>query len=197
MRLLLHLATFSALAVAGVNPHLDKVQSIYILPMGGGMDQFLANRITRLGKMQVVADPQSADTILTDRIGEPFEKKLDALYGSTKKMEEKKKDEVVTTDADDSDVTDKAAADAEAKSKADADAKKKAKDKADAQNEPFTRAGSFGRGKGTFFLVDRRTRNVIWSVYEKPKSTSADELNKTAERVVNQLKHDLKPAVEN
>ena len=52
---------------------------------------------------------------------------------------------------------------------------------------------SFGRGKGTFFLVDRRTRSVIWSIYEKPKNTSATELNKTAERVVNQLKRDLKP----
>lgn len=80
MRFLGHFAVFAALAVAGVNPQLEKVQSIYILPMGNGMDQFLANRITRLGKMQVVADPQKADTILTDRIGEPFEKKLDDLY---------------------------------------------------------------------------------------------------------------------
>ena len=58
MRLILHFATFSTLALAAVNPQLEKVQSIYILPMSGGMDQYLANRITQLGKMQVVADPQ-------------------------------------------------------------------------------------------------------------------------------------------
>ena len=56
--------------------------------MSGGMDQFLANRITRMGKMQVVADPLTADTILTDKIGAPFEKRLDLLYGSPKKLQE-------------------------------------------------------------------------------------------------------------
>lgn len=53
---------------------------------------------------------------------------------------------------------------------------------------------SFSRGRGTFFLVDRKTRNVLWSTYERPKNGSPDELNRTAERVVNDLKRDLKPA---
>jgi hypothetical protein len=198
MRLFLHFATFSALAFAAVNPRLEKVQSIYILPMGGGMDQFLANRITELGKMQVVTDPQIADTILTDRIGEPFEKKLDLLYGVRKKLgdvvkveedeDEKPEKTEKTADSDDKSARDKAAK--EMKDKV-------AKMKAESENDQGVRVSSFGRGKGTFFLVDRGTRSVIWSIYEKPKSTTPDELNKTAEKVVNHLKHDLKPQVAN
>ena len=195
MRLFLHFATFSALAFAAVNPRLEKVQSIYILPMGGGMDQFLANRITELGKMQVVTDPQIADTILTDRIGEPFEKKLDLLYGVRKKLgdvvkveEDEDEKPEKTADSDDKSARDKAAK--EMKDKV-------AKMKAESENDQGVRVSSFGRGKGTFFLVDRGTRSVIWSIYEKPKSTTPDELNKTAEKVVNHLKHDLKPQVAN
>jgi hypothetical protein len=182
----LHFAAFSALALAGVNPQLDKVQNIYILPMSGGMDQFLANRITHMGKMQVVADPQIADTILTDKLGIPFEKRLDVLYGSPKKDEDEK--------APDEDQPEKQTS---AMTATEASRERVAKDKANSENEQLMRVTSFGRGNGTFFLVDRRTRSVVWSIYEKPKRTTADELNKTAERIVNQLKHDLKPAVSN
>src|SRR5712691_9558147 len=71
----------SSIALTGAaNPQLKQVQSIYILPMGSGMDQFLANRLTKLGLFQVVADPKKADAIFTDRLGEPFENKLDELY---------------------------------------------------------------------------------------------------------------------
>lgn len=150
MRFLGTFVLFSLLALAA-SPRLTQVQSIYILPMGSGMDQFLANRLTRYGKIQVVADPQGADAILTDRIGEPFEKKMDDLYV------EKDEDESSDNKAD----------------------------------EPV-RSG-FSRGKGTFFIVDRKTRSVLWSVYERPKNSSADELNRVAERVVNHLKRDLNP----
>ena len=44
------------------------------------MDQYLANQLTTLGVFQVVADPQKADAIITDRLGEPFEAKLKDLY---------------------------------------------------------------------------------------------------------------------
>ena len=39
--------------------------------------------------------------------------------------------------------------------------------------------------------MDRKSRNVIWSVYEQPKDTTPGELNKVAERVVKQLRNDL------
>jgi hypothetical protein len=193
--------------------------------MSGGMDQFLANRLTQLGKMQVVADPQNADTILTDRIGEPFEKRLDLIYGARNKKnsettgvtaaaaeDQTATDQEMPAKTDDSkdaakdgtkdvatkdvakDATKDKTSREEAREKAINDAKLKiAQEKADEENAQALRVSSFGRGRGTYFLVDRKTRGVIWSVYEKPKSTSADELNKTAERVVNRLKRDLKP----
>ncbi|MDQ2947342.1 MAG: hypothetical protein M3Y27_15655, partial [Acidobacteriota bacterium] len=137
-------------------------------PMGGGMDQYLANRLTRFGKMQVVADAQHADTILTDRLGEAFEKKLDELYPPPE----------VETAAEEKD-TDEAATPAVGVTLKD--------------EQPMKRA-SFSRGRGNFFLVDRKSRNVLWSTYERPKNASPDEMNRTAERVVSNLKRDLKPA---
>ena len=53
------------------------------------------------------------------------------------------------------------------------------------------RAGSFNRGQGNFFVVDRNSRNVIWSVYERPKNSTPGELSKTAGRVVKRLQDDL------
>ena len=156
------------LALGAANPQLQQVHSIYILPMGGGMDQFLANSLTRFGRMQVVADAQHADTILTDRLGEPFEKKLDELYPPPEV--EKAADEKETEDTPTA-VTGVVLKD----------------------EQPMNRA-SFARGRGNFFLVDRKTRNVLWSTYERPKNASPDELNRTAERVVNNIKRDLKPA---
>ena len=174
MRVFVHLALMSTTVFAGVNanPRLEKVQSVYILPMGNAMDQFLANRLTRMGRFQVVTDPQAADAILTDRIGEPFEKKLDELY--PKPLPAKTEGDGEDTEAD-----------------TDTDGNTNL-----AQEIDQMRVHSFARGKGTFFLVDRKTRSVIWSVYERPKNGSANELNRTAERVANQLKKDLKPAPE-
>ena len=59
------------------------------------------------------------------------------------------------------------------------------------------RSGSFGRGKGNIFVVDRNSRSVLWSVYERPKNSTPAELTKTAGKVVKHLKDDLtdkKPA---
>ncbi len=159
MRLFLQFIVLSFAALAGVNPQLTQVRSIYILSMGSQMDQFLANRLSRMGVIQVAADPQSADAILTDRLGEGFEKRLDELYPAPVKDEDE-----------------------------DADVKK--------DESAQMRASSFGRGKGTYFIVDRKTRKVLWSIYERPKNSGNDELDKTAERIVNHLKKDLKPSTQ-
>jgi hypothetical protein len=45
----------------------------------------------------------------------------------------------------------------------------------------------FGRGKGTLFLVDAKSRRVIWSAYAKPKNTGSDELEKVAHQIIGQL----------
>src|SRR5215831_2343372 len=52
------------------------VRSVYILPMAGGLDQYLAEHLTQTGAMQVVTDPKAAEAFLTDHLGEPFEQKI-------------------------------------------------------------------------------------------------------------------------
>jgi hypothetical protein len=53
--------------------------------------------------------------------------------------------------------------------------------------------GVSGRGRGTIFLVDVKSRQVLWSAFEKPKNSSPQELDRTAVRVVKLLKEDLSP----
>jgi hypothetical protein len=48
------------------------------------------------------------------------------------------------------------------------------------------------RGRGAIFLVDRKTRDVIWSAYERPKSSIPDDMNRTAEKIAQKLEKDRK-----
>jgi hypothetical protein len=61
-------------------PELAQVHLVYLAPMGNAFDQYLANRLTQGGRFRVVTDPQIADAILTDRIGESFEAYFATLY---------------------------------------------------------------------------------------------------------------------
>jgi hypothetical protein len=160
---------------AAVNQQLKQVSTVYILGMSGGMDQYLANRLTRTGVFQVVTDPQKADAIITDRLGEPFEAKLKELYPPPTPPTPPAPAKVEKNDKDS-----KSAASVPVKD-----------DKDKAEEAGATRVGSFNRGRGNIFIVDRKSRNVIWSTYERPKDSTPGELSKTAERVVKQLKDDL------
>ena len=162
MKLFCTLALFAA-SLPAINPDLKRVSSVYILPMSGGMDQFLANRLTTMGVFQVVTDPQKADALITDRIGEAFQAKLDELYPPPAPPKPVKDEKSAKDD----------------------------KKKDDLSAGPVTRLSSFNTGKGNFFIVDRRSRNVLWSVYEQPANSSSSELTKTAEKVVKRLKIDL------
>jgi hypothetical protein len=48
------------------------------------------------------------------------------------------------------------------------------------------------RGRGAIFLVDRKTRDVVWSMYVKPKSTTPDDMNRTAAEIAEKLAKDRK-----
>lgn len=64
---------------------LTAVRSVYLLPMGSGFDQYLANHLTRTGVVQVVVDPAQADAVITPQLGQSLEEKLKELYpGATK-----------------------------------------------------------------------------------------------------------------
>jgi len=154
-----------------VNDQLRQVHAVYLLPMTSGFDQYLANRLSASAVFEVVTDPQKADAVFSDRIGEALENRMNDLYPTPEML---------------------------AKKKAKAEAKKEGKSDdsySDDKNSPV-HLNSFGRGKGMLFLVDRKTRNVVWSTYARPKNFSADELNHTAREVTARLERDLKPPAE-
>ena len=56
-------------------------------------------------------------------------------------------------------------------------------------NDPmYVSVLNVGRGKGTIFLVDLKSRAVIWSAYQKSNSASPGTLDRTASRIVEQIK---------
>lgn len=153
MKLFYALVLSAASVFAAVNPQLKQVNTIYILGMSGGMDQYLANQLTEMGVYQVVTDPRKADAVITDRLGEAFESKLKELYPNSSTASDNKKN--------------------------------------NADVSSVVRSASLGRGRGNFFIVDRKSGAVLWSIYEEPKGTTPEELTKTAHKVVRRLKNDL------
>lgn len=59
--------------------------------------------------------------------------------------------------------------------------------------EPVQRLGnsSWGRGRGTIFLVERKSRNLLWSMNRQPKNGATKEMAGQARKIVEQLKKDL------
>ncbi len=71
-------------------------------------------------------------------------------------------------------------------SKEDKKKKKEAEKDSLTDNGP-TRLTSFSKGRGTVFLVDRQSRNVLWSTYARPKTSTPDELHHIADQIVDRL----------
>ena len=152
------------------------VRTIYIMPMRHGLDQYLANQLTRENLVEVIADPARADAIFTDGLGETFEQQLEKPHPTPKPAPPKAEAKTGESGAD--------------SGKEQADKDKKSGPNMYSDPEP-PHVSTFGRGKGTLFLVDARSRVVLWSVYEKPVTSTPRNLDGTAKRVVNQLKQDL------
>ena len=159
----------------------SNVRTVYLMPMAHGLDQFLASRLTREHVFAVVADPALADGVLTEQLGEALVAELEKLHPTAKPEEDE-----AEADSKEADTVDKI--------------QEKEKEKGSdvealAKPRTFTNAeipqSTFGRGKGTLFLVDAHSRAILWSVYEPPKRFSSDELDRTAKRVVVRLKQDL------
>jgi hypothetical protein len=147
---------------------LQQVQTVYLLPMGYGLDQYLANRLTGEGVFQVVTDPKRADAVLTDNIGAGFERKFEELFAPPPPPPP-------------------AASDESAKTGKEMDPEVLASLKRSGGQAPVS---SFSRGKGNVFLVDVKTRTVLWSLFERPKKILPDELDRTSGRIVQRLKKD-------
>jgi hypothetical protein len=167
--LLLSLAVGSALCADF--PELSQVQNVYLLPMSGGLDQYLAKSLTQNRQYHVVTDPKAADAIFTDRLGEHFEKKLLELYPPPPPPREKP---------------------AAKNEKDNKDDRQAGNDKEMLiREEPNVRVGGFSRNRGNVFLVDRTSKTVLWSFYKRPKSTAPDDMHQTANAIVSELKRDV------
>ncbi len=178
----------ASLALAGSakapNPQLEAIKTVYLLPMSNGFDQYLANAISRLGVLEVVTDPQKADAVLTDHVGAAFEDTMKSLYPPPAPPKPAK--------------TAAATAPEKAKKKSEEESEKDEAAKAEA--EQITKENeapvysTFSRGRGMIFLVDRHSRNVLWSIYDKPKDTQPKTLDRLAHHVAQHLSADRNPA---
>ena len=171
-RFLLLLACSGALAFAA---DLANAHTVYVLSMSRGLDQYLANRLTNGHVFQVVTDPKLADVIFTDRIGDAFLAQLESISPLP-------------------------AEDTEDEKPAGKDAKDDSKDPKSGNSifaPPVNKlanpalTSNFGRNKGTIFLVDAKSREVVWSVYDPPKGFAGKEMDRTASDIVSRLKKDL------
>jgi hypothetical protein len=152
---------------AADSSRLSQVHSVYLMPMGNGLDQYLANRVTEWGVFQVVTDASKADAVFSDRLGESMEKKLRELNPPPPEPVAK---------------PDKPAA---------SDKKDDEKKEAEPKTENVRPQSSFARGKGNIFLIDRKSGNVVWSHFQKPRNAAPEELDRTARQIVQELKRDL------
>ena len=169
-RLVLLFSGALSLGVSLSAADLSSVRNVYLLRMPKGFDQYLANHITGEHLFQVVTDPKLADTILTDQIGEKFQAKLDELYPppETEKPAKPEKEENADANADVGPLG------------------------GDAVNKLAVPVSSFGQAKGVVFLVDAKSKQVIWSSYDVPKDSSSKALDRTALDIVSRIKRDLK-----
>lgn len=145
------LTAFLLLTCAVLTGEIGQVQTVYVLPMSSGLDQYLANRLTAAGVVQVVTDIEKADAIFTDRLGDSLDKHLT----ETKEL--------------------------------------KATDKEPNWERPVSQP--FSKARGNYFLIDRKTRNVIWSIYERPKNTRPAELNRIASKIAEKFQKDRAPKI--
>jgi hypothetical protein len=145
---------------------VSQVHTVYILQMSAGLDQHIANRLTDGHVVQVVTDPKKADAVLTDHLGPSFEDRMTELYQPPPPPKSKEEEE-------------KAAAGSLAATIGDTASK---------IGRPTS---SFGGGKGTVFLVSVKTREVLWSTFEKPKDSRAATLERSAARISSDLKKSM------
>jgi ribosomal protein L12E/L44/L45/RPP1/RPP2 len=182
MKRLLLLLSCSGALLGGAE--LSGVHTVYVLSMSKGLDQYLANRLTNDHVFQVVTDPKRADAFLTDRIGESLQSKLEEIFPPPAPEKAAPAEKAASAD--------KPAPAAEKASKADKEASSNPLLAETVNKLASPGSNSFSRSKGTVFLVDAKSRQVVWSAYELPKGSSAKAMDRTASDIVSRLKRDLK-----
>jgi hypothetical protein len=181
---------FSCSAAMVFAADLANVHTVYLLKMAKGLDQFLASRLTSDHVFQIVTDPKLADAVFTDQLGEGFQTKLEEIFPTPE------------SDTPAPPATPAAApAPPATPGKPPKPAKPaKPEDEAnpmlgDTVNKLSSPTSSFGRAKGTIFLVDAKSRQVVWSMYQPAKGVTPKDMDRTANDIVSRLKKDLNPKV--
>lgn len=150
---------------------LAAVRNVFVLPMSRGLDQYLASRIASEGVFQIVTDPKLADAVLSDKVGETLRAQLETIFPTpAPETEAEEKDDTAATD----------------EGQTIAAAMKATENKADRPQS------SFGRSKGNIFLVEAKSRTVVWATYDPPKTNNSRDLDRTASDIVSRIKKDLK-----
>jgi hypothetical protein len=170
---------------------LAGVRSVYLMPMSRALDQYLANRLTSEHVFQVVTDPKLADAIFTDKLGESFQIQLENISPTPKPPEPKVE---VTVDAAEKDAKPPAKSKRDRTEKpADPSAASLLADTVNKTDNPALNS-TFGRGKGTVFLVDAKSRQVVWSTFDPAKLGSDNhDMDRTASDIVSRLRKALTP----
>jgi hypothetical protein len=158
---------------------LSGVHAVYLFPMSRGMDQYLANRLTNDHVFRVVTDPKLADAFFSDRLGDAFQAELDAALPKPAPPKDAAKD---------------AKDDSKPASKSRSSATGMFSDTVNKLDNPSMNS-SFGRGKGNVFLVDAKSRQVVWSTFDPAKDDTVKQLDRTASDIVNRIKKDLNPGM--
>ena len=157
------------LLVAADLSELSRIRSVYIWPMHNSFDQYLAEQIAEEDVFEVVVDPKFATAVLTDRIDAPFLGALEEFFplpDSGEAEKDEAEEESASGDSIEAGVE---------------------------LRRPTNRA--FSRPKGTLFLVDVRSRRVLWSTFLKEYQPSPNKLHGQARDVVMRLKKQLNPGI--
>lgn len=156
---------------------MSDIRHVYIMPMSGGLDQYLAHQLVASGHFAVVTEPERADAVLTDQIGATFEERYQTLYPPPPPPHAE-----VTHSAEATHGTDEKAPSHEGEKSLVAQFGEVA------LGQPKS---TFSRGKGNIFIVDRHSRLVVWSTFLKPKNTRPDEMDRTAAKIVDRMQDTL------
>lgn len=168
------------------NADLGAVQTVYCLPMGSGIEQFLAHQLAKQGIYEVTTDPLRADAFLSDFVGTSFEIRVEELLKAARQKKEKEAEEQAAKEA--------AAKEAAGQEVTEKKPQKKEKEEEVApgafqiESAASGRVGAFARGKGNVFLVDAKSRRVLWTGFDTPKNTRAEALQKSAEKLAGNLR---------
>ena len=137
---------------------------VYFWPMTSAFDQYLAQEASSGGTLNVTVDPKNASAVMTDRIDGKFLEGMDEIFPQPEPEEEKVEEgeEEPSSDSIEGDFRLQRPA-----------------------NLPV------GRPRGTLFLVDVKTRSVLWSTFLKEFDATPNRLQREARAVIEKLKQEL------